>query len=116
LQDKKHFIILIIVFIIIGNSVFYLFDKFKERKLNNEKSLIAKGVVDRRIKSGSGGKVIVVFYKVKNQSYSIIENDIYDFIEKGDTVLVKYSDDDPSISKVLNFCYMQKYKGKCAKQ
>lgn len=112
-MKNKKFIIQVIVFIIIGNSIFYLFDIFKERKLNYEKSLIAKGIVDRRITSGSGGKVIVVFYKVKNQSYSIIENDNFEFIEKGDTVLVKYLEDDPSLSKVLNFCYMKKYKGKC---
>ena len=112
MQNKK-FIVSIIIFVIIGNSIFYLLDLVNQKKLQKEKSSICKGFVDRKIKSGSGGKVIVIYFNVKNYSYSIIESDNNDFIQKGDTVLVKYLVGDPSIAKVIDFCYMQKHKGKC---
>jgi hypothetical protein len=36
----------------------------------------------------------------------------YTFLEQGDTILIKYSVEDPTVIEVVDPCYMQKHKGK----
>ena len=42
----------------------------------------------------------------------MIQGGCGDFLKKGDTVLIKYSIEDPSVAEVIDFCYMKKHKGK----
>lgn len=51
------------------------------------------------------------FY-VQRTKYKIEKHGRFNFLQKGDTVLIEYSIEDPSVGKVIDFCYMKKHKGK----
>ncbi len=102
-----YFLLFIICSVVIGEFV-------KKRRLNllsqNTNQIIAKygdfTVMRNR------GPVTFFTYKLKNEVFTIDVNGKYDFLQKGDTVIVKYSIEDPSVATVVEFCYMKNHKGK----
>lgn len=48
---------------------------------------------------------------VENNKKITSELGKFDFLQKGDTVLIKYSNSDPSVVEIIDPCYMKKYKG-----
>jgi hypothetical protein len=54
-------------------------------------------------------------FKIKNKKYTFNDSGDYTFLKIGDSVLIEYSLKDPSVARVIDKCYMQKYKGKYAK-
>lgn len=66
-----------------------------------------------KIKSGTGVKKlpgVEYFYYVKGKKYFGEDTGDFNFMHIGDTLLVKYSIDDNSISEVDDMYYMKKYK------
>lgn len=103
------FFIFLLFAILIGN-----YNKNRREKLLSSNSKIVTGIFERSYTQINTGIILVFKSKIKNKEiyFEIYEN--RGFIKKGDTVLIKYSVDDPNIAEVIDFCYMQKYKGKCA--
>lgn len=59
------------------------------------------------------GPISYFYFKIKKDEKILLEEiGRYDFLQKEDTVLIKYSLEDPSIGEVIDPCYMQKHKGK----
>jgi len=100
-------IVLIILVLVIAN---YFFEKRKDSLMLKSKKTL--GIVTH-ISKTSKGPIISYRYIVKGQKY-ISDYHGGSFIKVSDTIKIKYSVKDPSLSKVISFCYMQKYKGKCA--
>lgn len=100
-------IISVIIVIVIAN---YFLEKRKDYLMTKTKNSL--GIVTH-ISKTSKGPIISYRYIVKGQNY-ISDYHGGSFIQESDTIKIKYSIEDPSLSKVLSFCYMQKYKGKCA--
>lgn len=69
-----------------------------------------KVVFEERFISKNSGLCSV--YTYSNNKKIMIYGGCGDFLKKGDTVLVKYSIEDPSVAEVIDFCYMKKHKGK----
>jgi glucose uptake protein GlcU len=49
-------------------------------------------------------------YEVKGKKYHLDQPMKITTLEKGDTVLIEYSIKDPSVAKVVDLYYMEKYK------
>lgn len=58
-----------------------------------------------------GGSAYGIFeYKVKGKFFRTEEIGDFSFLQIGDSVLIKYAVNDPSVARVLDKYYMQKYK------
>ena len=49
-------------------------------------------------------------YELNGREYYLGTRGKINFLEKGDTVLIEYSIKDPSVAKVVDLYYMEKYK------
>jgi hypothetical protein len=111
-MSKNKYIIVFIGFIIfsflIGN-----YNKKRKKNLLSSKTEIVKGVFQRSYTQINTGVYSIFKSKINNQEKYFEIYDFSDFLKKGDTVLIKYSIEDPSIAEVADFCYMKKHKGKC---
>ena len=109
-SNKKSFIILLLV-VILGLLTNFLLDKrYVKLMSKNTKQCIAK---DDSYSNGRISGPISNFYNEQNNRKILLEElGKYDFLIKGDTVLIKYSLEDPRIAEVIDFCYMKKHKGK----
>lgn len=75
-------------------------------KTQFEKAIITK------INSGTGVRQIAgvnYFYFIKGKKYTGSDNGNFNILKTGDTVLIKYSIENNSVSEVANKYYMQKY-------
>jgi len=108
-MKNRDFLIGVILLIVIGNAVGFLLDYLKEEKLNSNTNT-THGIYNREIKSAYSGSVWVFDYVVDLNEYSIIEHVLKTNLQKGDTVLIEYSKEDPSVARVIDFRYMQKFK------
>jgi hypothetical protein len=50
------------------------------------------------------------YFFVKNKRFDVEERDYFTELSKGDTVLIEYAIKDPSVARVNDKYYMQKYK------
>ncbi len=84
----------------------------------NNKKLLSKNfkktlaIYDDYNNSVKGKPFSNFYFYLKNTKIKFEEDGIYDFLELGDTVLIKYSIEDPNVAEVIDFCYMKKHKGK----
>jgi len=104
------FFAFLLLAVLIGN-----YNKNRKEKLLSSNTKIVTGIFERSYIQVNTGMFLVFKSKVKNKAFyfEIYEN--LGFIKKGDTVLIKYSVEDPNIAEVIDFCYMQKYKRKMCK-
>ena len=110
-MKNKDFIIKVVIVIIIGNLVGFLIEFYKKNKLNGYSKNVT-GIYTNLIYSAYSKKMYVYKYYVNSKQLKLISPNGNDQLEKGDTVLIKYSIEDPNVGKVIDFCYMQKHKGK----
>lgn len=54
--------------------------------------------------------LITARFYINGKEYEAGKLGKYDFLQKEDTVLIKYSVEDPSVAEIVNVFYMQKYK------
>jgi hypothetical protein len=102
------FILFVMISITVGE-----FFKNRSKKLlsTNTNTSIAK--FQNVVKMVNRGSVSYFEFEHSNEKIIVDVNGLYPFLNKGDTVLIKYSLEDPSIAEIIDFCYMQKHKGKC---
>lgn len=108
MSTKKHIIILsgFILCLLLG----LYFQIRRENKLKDTREVTA--IIAFRDKYHTKGWDAVVNYEVKDMQYeSGLNCDCRD-LEIGDTVLIKYSIDDPEVVVMVDKHYMQKYKNK----
>ncbi|OJX38802.1 hypothetical protein [uncultured Flavobacterium sp.] len=58
------------------------------------------------------GPTSYYYYYVDHHKYQGSFYDTDTFLKKGDTILIKYSKENPSLSEVVDKYYMQKYRGR----
>lgn len=91
------------------------FDYVKNNRLKRLSNYTYKtiAIFDSFIIIHNSGPVSYFYFKSKKDKKLLLE--VYkkcDFLQKGDTVLIEYSIENPSVGKVIDFCYMKKHKGK----
>lgn len=82
----------------------------RRNKIKMENTIITEAFYIDNVHIKNNGPISSYYYSVENKRY---ENGFYDtdkFLQKGDTILIKYSKEDPSLSEVVDKYYMQKYK------
>ena len=112
---RKTEIISIIIFFILAFILNYFVQK-RNHELISRNTLETYAFYDSYTVVKNTGPISYFNFQVKGQKILFYELGKYDFLKKGDTVLIKYSAEDPNIAEVIDFCYMQKYKGKCDEQ
>lgn len=111
MEWNKKYIVYVFLFFSIGFGVNYIIDKRYERLMSkNTKQALA--IYDDLIIMRNRGPVSFFIFKEKTDNILIDINGEYNFLQKGDTVLIKYSIEDPTVAEVIDFCYMKKHKGK----
>jgi len=108
LKNKKY-IIYIFLFFLIGFSANYFIDKRNE-KLMSKGTIKTYAIYDKNIVFARSGPRSYFNYYVDKQKLSLTQYGKFNFLEKGDTVLIEYSIEGPSAARVIDFKYMQKFK------
>lgn len=84
---------------------------YNERALEGETGKCIAILID--IRSGEGVRQTATGtykYLVNGRKYEYEENRNFNDLSIGDTVLIEYSIEDPSVARVVDKYYMQKYK------
>jgi len=89
------------------------FLKNRSKKLLSKNTIISIAKFQNVVTMRNRGPVSYFEFKHFNEKIIVDVNGLYPFLKQGDTVLIKYSREDPTVAKVIDFCYMKKYKGKC---
>lgn len=110
-MKNKKLIITITILVILGLIVNYYLDKRNERLMSKNTDTTI-GVYDGFIVVRNTGPKSYFYYFIKDKKMLTSEPGKFNFLQKGDTVLIKYSIEDPSVAEVIDYCYMQKHKGK----
>lgn len=106
---KKNSDILIVLGLILLMVFFQqIFDNRYYKKMQNTNETNAFYVKNIHVKNI--GPTSYYYYYVNNKKYEGYFHDTEKFFKKNDTILIKYSIEDPSISEVVEKYYMQKYK------
>jgi len=109
IKDLIH----LILFVTILFGGVFIRDLYYKSKLEENKNTIA--IIDKKSKEYLGNYRLYFKYRVFKRniiSDDISEQKFFNQLNIGDTILIKYSIEDPSISKVVDFCYMKKHRGK----
>lgn len=101
------FILFLLVSIIIG-----FYNQNRREKLLKFNTKETHAIYDGFAIVKNTGPESYFYFKVNDQKILTFELGKYEFLQKGDTVLIKYSLEDPSVAEVIDFCYMRKHKGK----
>jgi hypothetical protein len=112
MKKNKKYLLYIVVFFTIGFILNYFLDKRYDNLISkNTKKTIA--IYDGYEVGYNSGPVSYFYFRSKNNNMELLDlYGKYNFLQKGDTVLIIYSKEDPSVGKVIDFCYMKKHKGK----
>jgi len=87
----------------------YTRDLYYKYKLEENKNTIA--IIKKSSRAYLGNYTLSYEYKILDiniNSDGVVCRNIFDKINIGDTVLIKYSVDDHSISEIIDFCYIPK--------
>ncbi|WP_417265161.1 hypothetical protein [Brumimicrobium sp.] len=109
MKNNKRFIILILIFIIIGTTIGVFYEN-KKKKLLSTNTKVTHGYLTKRINVARSCNESYYYYYIKNNKFEIWECGLKPFLEIGDTVLIKYSLEAPSVAKVIDFKFMKKFK------
>lgn len=86
--------------------------KNRRQYLLSENTKNSTAIFDGCIVMKNRGSVSFFVFENVNEKIVLDINGSYTFLQKGDTVLIKYSIKDPNVAEVIDFCYMKKHKGK----
>jgi hypothetical protein len=113
-MNRKHFILYSIIILLFVAGIFNeYFSKKRKDKLFSEATKLIEVVLYEVNIQYSGGFTIWFKYTVNNKEYEQQwARGAYTFLEKGDTILIEYSVEDPIVIEVVDPCYMQKHNGK----
>lgn len=106
---KRYKNILIVLGLILLMVLFQqIFDYRYAKKM--QKTIETEAYFIENIHMKNIGPTSYYYYYVNNKKYEGYFRDTEMFFLKNDTILIKYSTEDPSISEVVDKYYMQKYK------
>lgn len=106
---KKQIWIGIVVGVMISFVVFRLFQNTREDRLLEETKQIKTILTEinkSAVRSPATGKYR---YSVNGTDYEYEENRNFNDLKVGDTILIEYSVEDPSVARVVDKYYMKKY-------
>ena len=114
MQENKKSILWFIGFCLFLTIGLYFSVKNKNRRaeLLKGKTNQTTGIIIDKFVAANSGNVVVIRFEVNSDVNEIWYNKKYEYLEKGDTILIKYSVEDPTVIEVVDPCYMQKHKGK----
>jgi len=113
LNKTLKYVIYISIFFCVGFGINFLLD-YRQSYLLLKNTKITFALYHKSFISVGSGKRSVFQFNLKGKKVFFIIMAKYDFLQKGDTVQIMYSVEDPEIVEVIDYCYMKKYKGKCA--
>lgn len=110
-KDKLNTILTIVVFSFMGIFIIYTFVKEKKDAELLSNSLEHLGILTKKNSGNSHAPSSGDFkYKIDKIEYSFNQSGTFDFMEVGDTVLIEYAVEDPSVARVVDKYYMKKYR------
>ena len=86
----------------------YLDNRYKKLMTKNTKN--TKAVFVRSFISKNSGSMSVYSFDKNGKKEELLISGKSTLIKIGDTVLIKYSREDPSLAEVIDFSYMKKYE------
>jgi len=112
-NTNHKYTMLVLTFLIIISSILYnSFKEYRHEELLSKNFKKTFAIYDD-FNNAQKGKVFSSFYFfLRNKQIKFEEDAKHNFLKLGDTVLIKNSIKDPSVAKVIDFCYMKKHKGK----
>ena len=113
-MNRKSMIYLsIVILLFVAGMLKEHFSQKRKDKLFAGATTLIEVVLNKVTMQTSGGFTIWFEYSVNDKKHEQQwARGAYTFLEKGDTILIKYSVEDPTVIEVVDPCYMQKHKGK----
>jgi hypothetical protein len=105
---KEYKLIVTCLIVILGLTLSYCYQLNVESKLKNSENTLA--VVKWRSKALGKGHGVGVNFKIHEKVISTSMPCPCQDLEIGDTVLIKYSVEDPEVAVMVDKYYMKKYK------
>lgn len=105
---RKYWVAVICVIIFFALLFNLLNEHRKERLLQKSNSVI--GLLQKEDHSSLKFNDGIFIFFVKNKKYIIRHKGDFSHLKKGVTVLIEYAIEDPSVARVVDKYYMQKYK------
>lgn len=110
-MSKERKINILIIFLILSVAfAIKLYSDKKSNELLDGETSVAFATLSSYTNSYGGGRVGFFDYKVNRKNYDLRVSKNLDFMEIGDTILVRYSVTHPSVAEVEDLYYMEKYK------
>ncbi|MCE2743321.1 MAG: hypothetical protein LW701_07125 [Fluviicola sp.] len=103
---KKYFSGILAILIFFSIIINILIDKNKQKLL--EKAYTIKGILIEKYPEGKNPTGTFEFH-LKNKKIQFDYIGDFSFLKIGDTVLIEYAKDDPTVAKVKDRYYMKKY-------
>lgn len=88
------------------------FDDKRTEKLLDGKTKTIKVVLHYAQMGFNSGFYVGCKFKINNAIEEVLIGTRHNFLQIGDTILIKYSVEDPILVEIVDPCYMQKHKGK----
>ena len=106
-QNKKilSLIIIIIISVIIGSFI-----RDRRNNLLQDKTKTTKGIFKKFTDMAKVCDESDFEYQINGEKFELTVCGEFSFLQKGDTVLIKYSLKDPSVSELMDVYYMNKYR------
>jgi len=109
----KKFLPLILAFALIFFGIIWgVYHEIRRERLLGGETRLTKSILKHSYVSFRDGETSILNVLYDNQSIELMYYRKFDFLDKGDTILIKYSVEDPTVIEVVDPCYMQKHKGK----
>jgi hypothetical protein len=109
MNKKIKFSIIFLLFAVLLALYSFFSDLRKEKLLENSKNTF--GIIKVIDKGSVRGTPFCKFeYKVEKEFFNSKEYGEFSNLSLNDTVLIKYSVDDPSVARVVDKYYMKKYR------
>jgi hypothetical protein len=104
---KNNWIIFIVILIIFGLG-YNIYNESRRNKLL-KKSIIIKGFLVNEDHSSHKFLSGDFEFRVNNKKYNFRHNGDFSFLKVGDTVLIEYAIEDPTVARVKDRYYMKKF-------
>lgn len=110
MKRKQVYLFVVLVAIFIAGLAYRFFESKHEeellRKTNTTTAILILIRDGKSVKDSATGKYR---YSIHGTQYEYEENRNFNDLKVGDTILIKYSVEDPSVARVVDKYYMKKY-------
>lgn len=108
LMLRKNWVYFLILFTI-GSIVYGIYNDNRRKQLFKN-SLIVKGILLEEIHESVRTAHGKFYFFVNHKKVKLKEYSYFSHLKKGDTVLIEYAVEDPTVARVIDKYYMKKYK------